>query len=83
MTTVLDEQPVSMEGAWQRVDLFGVSIDVLSMRETVSVLQDWTAAEFDQCRYVVTPNVDHTVLLQHHEGLQAAYRDASLVLADG
>jgi N-acetylglucosaminyldiphosphoundecaprenol N-acetyl-beta-D-mannosaminyltransferase len=95
MVTILDNKPVSTEGSvstestvpperdWPRVDLFGVSIDVLSMRETVSIIQEWNASEFDRCRYVVTPNVDHTVLLQHHAGLQAAYRDASLVLADG
>jgi N-acetylglucosaminyldiphosphoundecaprenol N-acetyl-beta-D-mannosaminyltransferase len=31
----------------------------------------------------VTPNVDHTVMLQEHEGLRAAYEQADLVLADG
>jgi hypothetical protein len=34
------------------------------------------------CRYVVTPNTDHAVLFQEQTALQAAYRDASLVLAD-
>jgi N-acetylglucosaminyldiphosphoundecaprenol N-acetyl-beta-D-mannosaminyltransferase len=32
---------------------------------------------------VVTPNVDHVVLLQHHAGLQAAYAQAGMILADG
>ena len=33
--------------------------------------------------YVVTPNVDHTVILQNHAELQQAYAHAGLVLADG
>ena len=83
MATLLENQPVSTDTTWARVDLFGVSMDVLSMRETLRVVQEWTANEFDRCRYVVTPNVDHTVLLQHNATLRAAYRNASLVLADG
>ncbi len=35
------------------------------------------------CRYVVTPNVDHIVKLQSLPAMQAAYREASLVVADG
>jgi N-acetylglucosaminyldiphosphoundecaprenol N-acetyl-beta-D-mannosaminyltransferase len=35
------------------------------------------------CRYVVTPNVDHTLLLKKHVELQRAYEQAALVLADG
>jgi N-acetylglucosaminyldiphosphoundecaprenol N-acetyl-beta-D-mannosaminyltransferase len=32
---------------------------------------------------VVTPNIQHVALLEHHEGLLAAYDRADLVLADG
>jgi len=35
------------------------------------------------CRYVVTPNVDHTILLQKHAEFRQVYEGASLVLADG
>jgi N-acetylglucosaminyldiphosphoundecaprenol N-acetyl-beta-D-mannosaminyltransferase len=35
------------------------------------------------CKYVVTPNVDHTVLLSESPRLHEVYRDAGLVLADG
>lgn len=67
-----------------RVSLFGAAIDPLRMPEAVSVLLGWLAVDGEPaCRFVVTPNVDHTVLLQHHEGLQAAYQDAALILADG
>lgn len=33
--------------------------------------------------YVVTPNVDHVVMAEEHEGLRAAYAGASLSLLDG
>ncbi len=66
-----------------RRDLFGISIHALSMGQAVEhLLCRVREAEFS-CRYVVTPNVDHAVLLQSHGGLRDAYRDAELVLADG
>ena len=83
METVLEYQPEASNRDWPRVELFGISIDALSMGETLEIIQDWAAGEFDRCRYVVTPNVDHVVMVQSPSGLQAAYRDASLVVADG
>jgi N-acetylglucosaminyldiphosphoundecaprenol N-acetyl-beta-D-mannosaminyltransferase len=35
------------------------------------------------CRYVVTPNLDHSMQLQTNAALRRAYADASLVIADG
>jgi N-acetylglucosaminyldiphosphoundecaprenol N-acetyl-beta-D-mannosaminyltransferase len=66
-----------------RVELFGVSIDSLRMDEAVAQVLAWVADPAGRCRFVVTPNVDHIVMLQHHAGLKAAYRDAGMVLADG
>ncbi|MGI9500259.1 MAG: WecB/TagA/CpsF family glycosyltransferase [Geminicoccaceae bacterium] len=43
----------------------------------------WVDEPLEDCRYVVTPNADHTVMLQEHEGLREAYLDADMVLADG
>lgn len=63
--------------------LFGVKIDAINMREAVNTVRSWAQSNPEQCRYVVTPNVDHAVLLQSHDGLKKAYRDADLVLADG
>jgi N-acetylglucosaminyldiphosphoundecaprenol N-acetyl-beta-D-mannosaminyltransferase len=66
------------------VRLFGMTVDVLTMRETVDVVLGWTrAARGPSCRFVVTPNVDHAVIFQSNEQLRAAYAAASLVLADG
>ena len=69
--------------AGSRIELFGVQINVLRMDEAVRQVMDWVAKPGSFCRYVVTPNVDHTVMLQEHDGLRAAYDHADLVLADG
>lgn len=78
-----------MTESHKRTTLFGAKIDVLSMQQAVSQLQDWVieadrcAPDPTPCRYVVTPNVDHAVMLQESDGLRRAYADADLVLADG
>jgi len=66
-----------------RVRLLGVEIDPLRMSEAVEQILAWTRERTGACRYVVTPNVDHVVLLRHHIGLKAAYKHADLILADG
>lgn len=68
-----------------RVELMGVQLDPLTMAQAVATVLEWSATPRTAtgCRFVVTPNVDHIVLLQHHAGLQAAYEDADLILADG
>jgi N-acetylglucosaminyldiphosphoundecaprenol N-acetyl-beta-D-mannosaminyltransferase len=66
------------------VQLFGMTIDRVQMPQAVSRLLAWCdEPRGAACRYVVTPNVDHAVLFQQRADLRAAYRDASLVLADG
>src|SRR6478735_7584400 len=66
-----------------RVEMFGVEIDPLRMEQAVAQIRAWVADPALRCRFVVTPNVDHVVMLQCHEGLRAAYRDAGMVLVDG
>ncbi|MGH7140189.1 MAG: WecB/TagA/CpsF family glycosyltransferase, partial [Pirellulales bacterium] len=66
-----------------RVRLFNYEVDPLTMDEAVARVLSWAAAGGDSCRYVVTPNVNHTVLLERHAALRAAYDDAGLVLVDG
>ncbi len=63
--------------------LFGMQIDALRMPEVIRQLRNWVQDPHPQCRYVVTPNVDHAVMFQDHAGLRRAYSDASLVLIDG
>lgn len=67
--------------------LFGIQIDNLRMPEAVNALRQWIEQKDGQdqstCRYVVTPNVDHAVLLQENADLASAYEEAHLILADG
>lgn len=66
-----------------RIRLFGIEIDALRMADAVDRVFEWVSHADGTCRFVVTPNVDHTVLVQTSGELRAAYRDADLVLADG
>ncbi len=72
----------AIENAPQR-DLFGIKIDALDMSQAVQRIVNWVNHGPDKCHYVVTPNVDHTVLLREHEVLRQAYQHADMVLADG
>ena len=66
-----------------RIALFGVEIDSLDMNGAVNRIRGWLEQSSTVCRLVVTPNVDHVVMLQTNQQLKAAYEDATLVLADG
>jgi N-acetylglucosaminyldiphosphoundecaprenol N-acetyl-beta-D-mannosaminyltransferase len=66
------------------VNLFGMRVAHLTMRQSVTTVLDWCRQpRGDAARYVVTPNVDHAVLFNQRADLRAAYSEASLVLADG
>lgn len=66
-----------------RIRLFGAALDAMTMGAAVDRIRGWLDEPAEVCRFVVTPNVDHTVILQDHVGLQQVYADAHLVLADG
>jgi N-acetylglucosaminyldiphosphoundecaprenol N-acetyl-beta-D-mannosaminyltransferase len=65
-----------------RVRLFGVDIDVVRRDEAVSAVLRMCKTP-GVCRFVVTPNTDHVLLLQRNAAMRRAYADASLVIADG
>lgn len=65
------------------VSLFGIQIHRVDMGEAVAQLREWTDAAEAACRMVVTPNVDHTVMLRERSDMRSAYEKASLVVADG
>lgn len=67
----------------QRHQLFGVEMDAIRMDQAVAQVFDWIERPPLHCQFVVTPNVDHTVILSENEELRSAYEDAGLVLADG
>lgn len=66
-----------------RIPLFGTTIDAMTMQEAVQLLLDSNWFPQSRCRYVVTPNVDHAVMLSQNIAFQSAYNDADLILADG
>jgi N-acetylglucosaminyldiphosphoundecaprenol N-acetyl-beta-D-mannosaminyltransferase len=53
------------------------------MDETVQVIRDWLHATERICKYVVTPNVDHIVILDKHIKFKQAYDKAALTVIDG
>ena len=63
--------------------LFGIKIDAIRMNEAVDSVRAWINEPGKDCRYVVTPNVDHAVLLQENDRLRKSYEEAHLILADG
>jgi N-acetylglucosaminyldiphosphoundecaprenol N-acetyl-beta-D-mannosaminyltransferase len=68
----------------ETIELFGMRIARVTMRETLDQVLAWCAEPCGAaCRYIVTPNVDHAVMFQHRGDLRDAYADAALVLADG
>jgi N-acetylglucosaminyldiphosphoundecaprenol N-acetyl-beta-D-mannosaminyltransferase len=67
----------------KRIQLFGVEIDSVTMVESVQLVFNWIAQKERICRFIVTPNVDHIVKLQHNTGLKRAYEKASLIVTDG
>jgi N-acetylglucosaminyldiphosphoundecaprenol N-acetyl-beta-D-mannosaminyltransferase len=76
--------PLADSGRATHVRLFGMQISNITMYQTLAKVLIWCREPRSQsCRYIVTPNTDHAVLFQQHPAMQAAYRDAALVLADG
>jgi N-acetylglucosaminyldiphosphoundecaprenol N-acetyl-beta-D-mannosaminyltransferase len=66
----------------ERVQLFGVDIDVVRRDEAVGAVMRMSKTP-GPCRFVVTPNADHVLLLQRNQAMRSAYADAALVIADG
>lgn len=66
-----------------RVRLFDIDIAQIGLAAAVKQIQEWCRGPRSPCRYVVTPNVDHLVILNERADFRAAYTDADLVLADG
>lgn len=66
-----------------RIVLCGAHVDAMSLDEAAATVLRWAATETGRVRCVVTPNVQHTVLLRESAPLRAVYAEADLVLADG
>lgn len=64
-----------------RIKLFNIAIDNVDMEGAVARIDQLVLNK--QNSYVVTPNVDHIVKLQHDLDFRQIYDHASLVVADG
>ena len=71
----------------RKIRALGVSVDALTLEEAVRSITGWLSQQSENskhsCRYVVTPNLDHAVLLSEREDFRNAYAEAALVLPDG
>jgi len=65
----------------QKVELFGIKFDNLTIEEVKNFVVDFIKS--GQKGYVVTPNAFHIVMLRKDEEFRKAYEKAKLVLADG
>jgi N-acetylglucosaminyldiphosphoundecaprenol N-acetyl-beta-D-mannosaminyltransferase len=65
------------------IKMFGITIHKFSMNDAIDVLQEWLQFGSADCKYVVTPNVDHIVQLEKNAAFKQAYHHASMVVADG
>jgi N-acetylglucosaminyldiphosphoundecaprenol N-acetyl-beta-D-mannosaminyltransferase len=63
--------------------MFGVKIDALTTAQTVDQLVNWIRNRDGRFRFVVTPNVQHSVVLQKRSDFRQAYSQAAMVVADG
>lgn len=77
---------------YPKVRTLGCTVDVVTLDQSVDLLLQWLSqvdaarergASLPACRYVVTPNLDHAVMLSKPGPLRAAYREAALVIPDG
>ena len=66
----------------ETITIVGTKIDNITLDEAVSTIIKWIDSHGTP-RYVVTPNVDHIVRLQHDNEFRKIYSNADLVLADG
>lgn len=64
-----------------RIKLFNIAIDNVDMQGAVERIDQLVKDR--QNSYVVTPNVDHLVKLQHDKDFRQIYENAALVIADG
>jgi N-acetylglucosaminyldiphosphoundecaprenol N-acetyl-beta-D-mannosaminyltransferase len=64
-----------------KVPLMGVTMDNVTMTEALTIIEDFIRLKSNA--YVVTPNVNHVVKVQHDNEFKEVYEQADLVLVDG
>jgi len=64
-----------------RINICGLGVDNISLDDAISRMEIYIQER--KPVYIVTPNVDHVVKIQHDKEFRDSYREASLVLCDG
>lgn len=64
-----------------RIRFLNIYIDSLTMNEAVARIDALISKQ--NCSYVVTPNLDHIVILETDKEFAEIYKNADLILADG
>ena len=67
----------------ERISLFSIEIDRLTRTAAAERVLGWVERTGRPTQVVVTPNVQHVVMLSKRADLRAVYADADLILADG
>lgn len=68
-------------GLPKTLPLAGIDVHPVTRRQAANIVLEWAAG--GDTAVVVTPNVDHVVMLEHDPAFRAAYRAARLRLCDG
>ena len=64
-----------------RIKFLNTHIDSLTMDEAIHEINKLIQKK--DCRYVVTPNLDHIVIMETDKEFAEIYENADLVVADG
>lgn len=64
-----------------RIEFMSIEIDNLTLSEAINEIDLLIMNKKKE--YIVTPNVDHIVKLEHNKEFRKAYEDAGLILVDG
>jgi N-acetylglucosaminyldiphosphoundecaprenol N-acetyl-beta-D-mannosaminyltransferase len=77
------DRPHMSELLYGRIELFGMQIHSVRQEQVLGQIEQWLGKPFERLHYVVTPNVQHTMVYQENAAFREAYSEASLVIADG
>lgn len=65
----------------ERINFLNIEVDNLTMNQAVAEIERMVLNRSNA--YLVTPNVNHIILVEENEKFRNAYEDANLVLTDG
>lgn len=64
-----------------RIEFLNTKVDNVTMSEALDIIKGFV--KDGNYHYVVTPNVDHIIKLEHDQEFQEIYKNADLILVDG